>query len=111
MSYKRVFDFKYDAEGCVFKLKARLKCRGFTQVKGEDYEETWVPMYRLRVLRALLALASQDPTFRTAQWDCIVTFLQSHVDCEMYMEQSPGFVEGDGRRMVYRLLKSVYGTR
>jgi hypothetical protein len=38
MSCKWVFDIKHDAEGNVDKLKARLTCRGFTQVKGEDYE-------------------------------------------------------------------------
>jgi hypothetical protein len=41
MSCKWVFDIKHDAEGNVEKLKARLTCRGFTHVKGEDYEETW----------------------------------------------------------------------
>ena len=111
MSCKWVFDIKYDAEGGFDKLKARLTCRGFTQVKGQDYEETWAPTCRLRVLRALLALASTNPAFMTAQWDCTAAFLQSDADCEMYMEQPPGFVEGDGRGKVYRLLKSVYGTK
>jgi hypothetical protein len=86
MSCKWVFDIKHDEEGNVDNLKARLTCRGFTEVKGEDYEETWTPTCRLRVLRALSGLVSQDPTFRTAQWDCVADFLQSHTDCEMYME-------------------------
>jgi hypothetical protein len=66
---------KHDVEGNVDKLKPRLTCRGFTQVKGEDYEETWASTCRLRVLRALLTLASQDPDFRTVQWDCVTAFL------------------------------------
>jgi hypothetical protein len=111
MSCKWVFDIKHDAKGDFEKLKARLTCRGFTQVKGEDYDETWAPTCRLRVLRALLALASTNVLFRTAQWDCTAAFLQSDADCEMHMEQPPGFVQGDGRAKVYRLLKSVYGTK
>jgi hypothetical protein len=61
--------------------------------------------------RELLVLASQDPVFRTARWDCVAGFFQSYGDCEMYMEEPPAFVEGDGRCTVYRLLKSVYGTK
>jgi hypothetical protein len=49
MSCKWVFDIKYEAEGEFEKLKARLTCRGFTQVKDQDYEETWAPTCRLRV--------------------------------------------------------------
>jgi hypothetical protein len=41
MSNKWVFDIKHDAEGNVDKVKTHLTCREFTEVKGEDYEETW----------------------------------------------------------------------
>jgi hypothetical protein len=112
MSCKWVFDVKYDPEGELEKYKARLTCRGFTQVKGQDYEETWAPTCRLRVLRSLLALASRNPAFKTAQWDVTAAFLQSDADCEMYMEQPPGFKHGGAdQRKVYKLLKSVYGTK
>jgi transposase InsO family protein len=112
MSCKWVFDVKYDPEGAFEKYKARLTCRGFTQVKGQDYEETWAPTCRLRVLRSLLALASTNRAFKTAQWDVTAAFLQSDADCEMYMEQPPGFNEGGADRgKVYKLLKSVYGTK
>jgi hypothetical protein len=40
-------------------------------------------------------------TQQTAQWDCTAAFLQSDADCEMYMEQPPGFVQDDERAKVY----------
>jgi hypothetical protein len=109
MSCKWVFGIKYDAKGEFEILKARLTCRGFTQVKGQDYEGTWAPTCRLRVLRALLPKASSDKAFLTTQWDCTAAFL--HSGCEMYMEQLPSFAKGDSRGKVYGLLKSVYGTK
>ena len=56
---KWVFRPKCDINGNIVKYKARLVARGFEQVYGRDFDETYSPVTRLSSLRLLFALASQ----------------------------------------------------
>ena len=104
-----VFTVKRDALRRFRKTKARLCVQGFTQKKGVDYDETFSPTGRLRVLRYLLAEASSDPAIQAAQWDCTNAFLHAAVDRDIYVAQPPGFDDGTGR--LCKLLKCLYGTK
>ena len=53
---KWVFAVKYNQDGTVQKFKARLIVRGFSQIHGIDYDETFAPTVRIDTLRALIAL-------------------------------------------------------
>ena len=55
---KWVFQLKKDAKGNIVKWKARLVARGFTQVQGVDYFETFAPVARLASIRFILAIAA-----------------------------------------------------
>jgi hypothetical protein len=103
-----VFSVKRDKQRQFRKLKARLVCQGFSQKAGVDFDKTFAPTCRLRVLRAMLVEASADEDIFTAQWDCTSAFLHAEVDRPLFMRQAPGF--GDGRR-VCRLLRTLYGLR
>jgi hypothetical protein len=55
---KWVFRNKQDEFGVVTKNKARLVGKGYMQVKGLDFGETYSPVARLESIRILLAYAT-----------------------------------------------------
>ena len=55
---KWVFQNKQDDQGVVVRNKTRLVAKGFSQVEGLDFGETFAPVARLEVIHILLAYAS-----------------------------------------------------
>ena len=55
---KWVFRNKQDEHGVVVRNKAKLVVKGFAQVEGLDFDETFAPVARLDAIRILLAYAS-----------------------------------------------------
>ena len=45
-------------DGQVVRNKAKLVCKGYSQVEGVDYEETFAPVARMEAIRMFLAFAS-----------------------------------------------------
>jgi hypothetical protein len=62
---KWVYDIKTNIAGSFDHFKARLVARGFTQVKGEDYDQTFAPTVRMNILRLFLAMATKEDLERT----------------------------------------------
>ncbi|RVW91591.1 Copia protein [Vitis vinifera] len=56
---KWVFRTKFNSYGSIFKHKARLVVKGFAQVSGVDYDDTFAPVARHDTIRLLLALVGQ----------------------------------------------------
>jgi hypothetical protein len=55
---KWVFHNKQDKYGVVIRNKARLATKGYAQVTGLDFDETFAPVSRLEFIRILLAYAT-----------------------------------------------------
>jgi hypothetical protein len=51
-----VFKLKRKHDGSIDKYKVRLVAQGFTQVHGEDYEDTYAPVSQILSIRLLLTL-------------------------------------------------------
>jgi len=105
---KWVYAIKWDDNGGIEKRKARTVAKGFTQVIGEDYEETYASVARLESVRLLCAIAASR---RLCLWqvDFVSAFLNSDSSFEVFMEQPKGFEEGGGD-YVWKLQKTLYGT-
>jgi Reverse transcriptase (RNA-dependent DNA polymerase) len=55
---KWVFRIKKNAAGEIEKYKARLVARGFTQIYGVDYYETYAPVAKLATFRLITAITA-----------------------------------------------------
>ena len=54
---KWVFKLKRNADGSVERCKARLVAQGYSQEKGLNYDETFIPVVRSESIRSVIALA------------------------------------------------------
>ena len=99
--------FKHKADG---HFRARLVAKGFTQIFGIDYDETFSPVARFESLRLLLALAALED-WEIHQMDVKSAFLNGLLDEEIYMEQPQGFIDPDHPHKVCLLKKAIYGLK
>lgn len=105
---KWVFCIKRNKEGGIERYKARLCARGFTQVKGLDYTETFSPTTRYDSIRILLSVAASKG-LEIEQFDVKTAFLYGELLEEIYMEPPEG-IENDASQ-VCKLNKSLYGLK
>src|ERR1700761_335975 len=90
MASKWVYDVKKDGAGSWIRDKARLVGKGFTQVHGIDYEETWAAVARLESIRMTAAIAAKQ-NLHLWQTDFEAAYLNSETQEQIYMEQPQGY--------------------
>jgi len=64
---KWVFKVKYNDDNTVQRCRARLVAKGFTQVPGSDFYETYSPVFSYTSLRTIFAVAA-DRDLQLDQW-------------------------------------------
>jgi hypothetical protein len=97
-------------KGNIVRNKARLVCKGYAQIEGLDFDETFSPIERLEANRMFLAYACHKQ-FKLYQMDVKSSFLNGDLKEEVYMEQPGGFQLSDNPEFVYKLKKSLYGLK
>ena len=90
--------------------KARPVAKGYTQVQGIDYEETFSPVARYVSIQYLLAHATlQD--WEIEAMDVKLAYLHRVLEKEIYMEQPEGFIAQGEEDKVCKLMHSLYGLK
>jgi hypothetical protein len=84
--------------------------KGYSQVEGLDFDETYAPVASLESIRILLAYATYHG-FKLYQMDVKSAFLNGPIKEEVYVEQPTGFEDSEYPNHVYKLSKGLYGLK
>ena len=84
--------------------------KGYAQVEGQDFDETFVPVEILEAIRMFLSYASHK-NFKVYQMDVKSAFLNGDLEEEVYIEQLEGFQLIDNPDNFYKLKKALYGLK
>jgi hypothetical protein len=107
---KWVFRNKQDEHGVLTRNKARFVAKGYSLVKGLDFDETFAPVARLESIHILLTYATHH-CFKIYQMDIKSAFLNGPIKEEVYVEQPLGFEDKKYPNHVYKLHKVLYGLK
>jgi hypothetical protein len=86
---KWVFAVKYTTDGAIERFKARLVARGFSQVKGIDFQETFALTIRIDSLRILLVIAALED-LEVYQFDVNNAFTKAKLREQIFMKPPAG---------------------
>ena len=87
---KWVYKTKFSADGSPLKYKAILVAKGYSQVHGIDYNDTFAPMAKIDSIRIALAIAASRK-WEVHHMDVKCAFLNGYLSEEIYMQKPQGF--------------------
>lgn len=106
---KWVFRIKQNPDGSILKCKSRLVDKGYHQVNGFEFQETFSPLVKHVTVRVILTLYISR-RWHITQLDVNNAFLNSLLSKEVYKQQPPSFLNLD-TSLVFKLNKSIYGLK
>ncbi len=92
------------------RYKSRFVAKGYSQIKGIDFKETYAPVVGYCSLRAVLSICAVL-NLDMAQLDIKTAFLYGQVEEEIFIEQPEGFIVVGQEHLVGRLNKCIYGLK
>jgi hypothetical protein len=106
---KWLFKNKMNVKGQV-RNKSRLVSKGYREVEGQDFDETFAPVARLEAIIFFLPYSCHK-NFNVYQMDVKSTFLNGDLEEEVYMEQPKGFSLTDNPDYICNMKKDLYGLK
>ena len=91
---KWVLRIKTNELGEIEKYKARVVAKGYSQVEGVDYDQTFSPTVRFESIRQMVALGTSKG-LNMHQMDVTTAFLYAPLEEEVFMEQLEGTIKED----------------
>ena len=85
---KWFFKNKVNDSRTIIRNKSILVAKGYNQIEGIDFEETFAPVARLEAIRVLLAFACFK-NFKIYQMDVKSVFLNWVIKEDVYVENPP----------------------
>jgi hypothetical protein len=107
---KWVYRNKLNEYGQVTSINAILVCKGYTQVEGIDFEETFIPISIMEAIKLILAYACSK-NIKVYQMNVKSDFLNGELEEEVYIEQPEGFQLSENTNYVCKLNKALYGLK
>ena len=106
------FVVKYDPTGEISRFKARFVAKGYSQVLGKDFHETYSKTTRLSTIRLIVSLSAQKAS-KIRQMDVKMANLNAPMAEDFYMKQPECFEQLDnkGKPLICLMNKSLYGLK
>ena len=105
-----VYTIKIGLNGGVDCLKASLVAKGYTQIYGSNYYDTFSPIAKMVSIRLLFCMTTMR-SWPLYQLDIKNAFLHGDLVEEVYMKQPLGFVTQGESGLVCWLRHSLYGLK
>jgi hypothetical protein len=105
-----VFKNKLNEDGHVTRNDAILVCKGYTQVEGIDFEETFSPVVKIEEIQLFLDYACSK-NIKVYQMDVKSNFPNGELEEEFYIEQREGFQLSENTYYMFKLKKALYGLK
>ncbi|OJT10146.1 Retrovirus-related Pol polyprotein from transposon TNT 1-94 [Trametes pubescens] len=112
VSCRWVFNAKKDTSGNVYHYCARLVARGFSQIPGVDFFDTYAPVAKTASIRIVLTFAARH-NFEVHQVDVKSTYLNGEFEENevIWMAVPPGLNITNNKSLALRLLHPLYGLK
>jgi hypothetical protein len=109
IGYRWIYKIKRHSDGTIESHKARFVAKGYTQLEGIDFHDTFSPNPKMITVRCLLAIAAAH-NWSLHQLGVHNAFLHGDLHEEIYMFPLPG-LQRQGENLVCRLNNSLYGLK